>query len=92
MLWIYGGHAGHAIRANTEIVQPEPPHCSQRCRFLKPVGSAVQAPSPISAPGFRRRALTADVIEPEGHFDDAAVLPFQETDYVSRELRNEARG
>jgi hypothetical protein len=36
--------------------------------------------------------LTADVIEPEGHFDDVAVLPFQETDYVSRELRNEARG
>ena len=65
MLWIYGGHAGHAIRANTEISLNLP-----------------TAPT----------AAASDVIEPEGHFDDVAVLPFQETDYVSRELRNEARG
>ena len=36
--------------------------------------------------------VKADTIEYEGHFDDIAALPFRGTDYVSRELRNEARG
>jgi hypothetical protein len=31
--------------------------------------------------------ITGDILEPDGLFDDVAVLPFRETDYVSREIQ-----